>query len=196
MYQNIEDRFHYILEDGIHIHLSNPDMDVKMRYIDSFCSQNNLLLIDDQIMHLASQFNNFKKIQTVLLRLLACPETGSNRPFRCEDSLLQQAIQAVAQPHLTTQSIISELSDHFQISRQDILSRSTKLEAVRARQIGMTICRQMLNLSYSRIGEAFGGRDHSTVMHSINKLLKSLKKDKNLQHMFQSVQQRCEQLRF
>lgn len=196
LYQNIEDKFHYILEDGIHIHLSNPDMDVKMRYIDSFCTQNNLPLVDEQIMHLACQFDNFKNIQTVLFRLLARSDIGTKQPFKCEDSLLHQEIQAVSQPQLTTQSIISELSEHFQIPRQDILSRSTRYETVRARQIGMTLCRQLLNLSYSRIGEAFGGRDHSTVMHSINKTLESLKKDKNLQHLFQSVEQRCEHLRF
>lgn len=196
IYHNIEEKFRLELDNAIHIQLSNPDMDVKMRYIDQFCTQNNIPLDDEQIMHLARQFNDFKTIQTVLNRLLSTQTVWTTPPPGYADDHLHQEIQAVATPPLTTQSIISELSDYFQIPSQDILSSTKRREAVRARQFGMTICRQMLNLSYPRIGEAFGGRDHSTVMHSINKLLKLLEKDKNLHHMFQSVKQRCEQLRF
>lgn len=193
IYQHIEEKYRSMLDNGIHIHLSNPDMDVKMRYIDTFCRQNNLPLVDEQIMHLARQFNDLKKIQTVLCRLLPTRKTGSLPSSSCANSLLQQEIQFVATPQLTTESIVSELIDYFQISRQDILSRTKRREAVRARQFGMTLCRQLLSLSYPRIGEAFGGRDHSTVMYSIDKLLKLLEKDWNLHQMFQTVRQRCEQ---
>lgn len=193
LFQKVDQKLRSRMESGIHIHLNPPDMDVKMRYITYFCQQRALLLSDEQIMHIARQFDDFKALQKVLSRMAA--SAGGGGSSFCADSLLQREIRSVATSGLTSQMVISELSDYFQIPSRDILSGTKRRDAVRARQIGMTICRQMLEMSYSRIGKAFGGRDHSTVMYSVNKLLDSLEKDQNLQALFQSVKLRCEQLR-
>ena len=193
IYRNFGDTFRSVLESGLHIHLNYPDMDVKIRYIDLFCAQNDLPLTDEQRIHLSRQFNGFKNIRTVLIRLLRTIDPKTS--IQCPDSLLDQKIQSVATPPLSIASVISEVSDYFQLLPEDILSGSKRREAVLARQIGMTICRQLLHVSYPRIGEAFGGRNHGTVMHSVNKILKSLENNNNLQLMFQAVKHRCEHLR-
>lgn len=192
-YQNIESRLFSRLQEGIHIRLINPDMDVKMHYIANFCRQNHLSLTDEQIIYLARQFDNFRDIQTVLFRIKTSQalQTGQAKDT---DSLLQQEVSSVTSLKLTPQAIISQLSEFFNIPSQQILSATKRRDIVRTRQMGMTICRQSLGMSYPRIGEAFGGKDHSTVIHSINNLLKLIKKDKELQALFQSVKQRCEQL--
>jgi len=193
IYQYIDQRLRSILDSGIHITLNYPDLDVRIRYIDNFCRHRGLALSDGQIVHLARQFNSFRHIRRVLFQVLAAHELQS--PHACTDTLLQREVRNVATSGLSVQSVVSELSDYFRIPQEEILSGTKKRKVVRARQIGMALCREMLRLSYPRIGEAFGGRDHSTVMHSIHKLYELLEKDKNLQAMFQSVQQRCEQLR-
>jgi chromosomal replication initiator protein len=145
-------------------------------------------------MHLARQFTHFKTLEKFLDQLTGRRDGQSKDPTSNPDFLLQHTIRSV-DSSLSTPKIISELSDYFRIPRQDILSGSKRRKVVLARQIGMTICRQVLDMSYPRIGEAFGGRDHSTVMHSVNKILASLERDRNLQTMFETVKQRCEQVR-
>mgnify|MGYP002338709764 CR=1 FL=1 len=168
-------------------------MDVKMHYIDNFCKQNSIALTDEQIIYLARQFDNFKDIQKVLFRIKTSQALYTGQ-YKDTDSLLEQEVSSVTRLKLTPEAIISELSDFFQIPSQQILSGSKRRNIVRTRQMGMAICRQSLGMSYSRIGEAFGGKDHSTVIHSINNILKLTQKDKELQALFQSVKQRCEQL--
>jgi len=192
-YQNIESNLYSRLQGGIHIRLINPDMDVKMHYIANFCRQNQLSLTDEQIIYLAGQFDNFKDIQSVLLRIKTS-QALQTRQDEDTDFMLQQEVSSVTSLKLTPEAIISQLSELFNIPSQQILSGTKRRDIVRTRQMGMTICRQSLGMSYSRIGEAFGGKDHSTVIYSINNILKLLKKDQEIQALFQSVKQRCEQL--
>ena len=194
IYQKLDSQLRSRLEESIHIHLHEPDLDIRIRYIENFSREKALHLSDDQIMHLARQFTHFKNLEKFLDQLTRRRDGQSKDPTSNPDFLLQRTIRSV-DSSLSTPKIISELSDYFRIPRQDILSGSKRRKVVLARQIGMTICRQVLDMSYPRIGEAFGGRDHSTVMHSVNKILASLERDRNLQTMFETVKQRCEQVR-
>jgi len=191
-YQNIDRQLQSRLEESIHIHLHEPDLDVRIRYIENYSREKNIHLLDEQIMHLGRRFTHFKNLETMLDQLTTSPDGQSQDPTD-PDSPQQRKIRSV-DTSLSTPKIISELSDYFRIPRQDILSGSKRREVVLARQIGMAICRQVLDMSYPRIGEAFGGRDHSTVMHSVNKILGTLERDRNLQTLFETVKQRCEQL--
>ncbi len=194
IYQKLDSQLRSRLEESIHIHLHEPDLDIRIRYIENFSREKALHLSDDQIMHLARQFTHFKNLEKFLDQLTGRHDGQSKDPTSNPDFLLQRTIRSV-DSSLSTPKIISELSEYFRIPRQDILSGSKRRKVVLARQIGMTICRQVLDMSYPRIGEAFGGRDHSTVMHSVNKILASLERDRNLQTMFETVKQRCEHVR-
>ncbi|MEF8823077.1 MAG: DnaA/Hda family protein [Desulfohalobiaceae bacterium] len=194
IYQKLDSQLRSRLKESIHVHLHEPDLDIRIRYIENFSREKALHLSDDQIMHLARQFTHFRNLEKILDQLTVRCDGQSHNPTSNPDSLLQHTIRSV-DSSLSTPKIISELSDYFRIPRQDILSGSRRRKVVLARQIGMTICRQVLDMSYPRIGEAFGGRDHSTVMHSVNKILGSLERDRNLQTMFETVKQRCEQVR-
>lgn len=65
---------------------------------------------------------------------------------------------------LTTDRILSTVSTYYKISKKDIIGKSRKREIVSARHVGIYLTREILGISYSQIGKAFGGRDHSTIM--------------------------------
>lgn len=77
---------------------------------------------------------------------------------------------------LTSDRILSTVSDYYKVSKKDIIGKSRKKEIVSARHVGIYLTRQILGLSYSEIGKIFGSRDHSTIMSAC----KSIDKSKNM----------------
>ena len=77
--------------------------------------------------------------------------------------------------------VINLVANNYNISVEDIKSKKRLKKIAVPRQIGMYICRIHLKESLPKIGSAFGGKDHTTVMHSVNKIKRELKKDKNLE---------------
>ena len=77
---------------------------------------------------------------------------------------------------LTTDRILGTISTYYKISKKDIIGKSRKKEIVSARHVGIYLTREILGLSYTEIGKAFGGRDHSTIMSAC----KSIDKNKNM----------------
>ena len=85
--------------------------------------------------------------------------------------------------------IIKTVSEFFGVPISDIESNKRKKEIAKARQISMYLLRDMLNLPFSSIGDSFGGRDHTTVMHSVNKIDSEVAFDKSLKFEIDQIRQ-------
>ena len=79
------------------------------------------------------------------------------------------------------------VSEHFQISVEDIRSKKRSSNISFPRQIAMYLCRNMTNESFPKIGIEFGGKDHSTVMHSVEKIEKEIKDNKDLYNIIEKL---------
>ena len=79
------------------------------------------------------------------------------------------------------QQVINLVANNYNITVEDIKSKKRLKKIAVPRQIGMYICRTHLKESLPKIGSEFGGKDHTTVMHSVGKITRELKKDKNLE---------------
>ncbi len=79
------------------------------------------------------------------------------------------------------------ISQKFNINVEDLKSKKRKATISYPRQIAMYICRNYLDESLARIGSEFGGKDHTTVMHSVNKITNEVKRDKNLNDEIQKI---------
>jgi chromosomal replication initiator protein len=82
--------------------------------------------------------------------------------------------QIHSQRIVNTDTILNIVAEHFHIKKEDLLSKSRKKDIAVPRQIAMYLIREELKLTFPNIGDAFGGKDHSTVMHSWNKIKKDL----------------------
>ncbi len=93
-------------------------------------------------------------------------------------------------PQVTTEEVVALVARYFDIGLDDLASPSRKREIVQARQVAMYLLRHELDLSYGSIGALFGGRDHATVMHSVEKIEGLLESDDVVQNALESLRSR------
>ena len=90
-------------------------------------------------------------------------------------------------------TIMAEVADYFQISNDDLCGTSRSRTLVNARQIAMYLCRELTDLSLPKIGQQFGGRDHTTVMHADKKIRKEMAERRRVYEQVQELTSRIKQ---
>jgi chromosomal replication initiator protein len=160
------------LESGLLLYLHRPDLDVRIEYIQRQCALYNIPLGKKNVLGLAQKHYNFSTLETSLTHLF---DRINNQQESIEDLDVQKFLPlqpCISDSHVDFEHILDVVAGHFQISSADILSKSRKKDIVFARQVAMYLCRSILQDSFTSIGSHFGGRDHSTVIYSIEKIKK------------------------
>ena len=179
--KTLDERLRSRLESGLVVELMEPDLDVRMRYLQAMCKERNMNLSRDQLLFIAQRCSQFRLLQGLLLKVAAfCSVTG------CE--LSQADLENIVRTGVADKTpgcleILGEVSRAMNLRAEDVLGGKRRPDLVLARQVSMYICRRKLGLSYPELGRAFGGKDHSTVIHAIKKIKKILVSDKALQQM-------------
>ena len=177
----LDERLRSRLESGLVVELMEPDLDVRMRYLQAMCKERNMNLSRDQLLFIAQRCSQFRLLQGLLLKVAAfCSVTG------CE--LSQADLENIVRTGVADKTpgcleILGEVARAMNLRAEDVLGGKRRPDLVLARQVSMYICRRKLGLSYPELGRAFGGKDHSTVIHAIKKIKKNLLSDKTLQQM-------------
>ena len=177
----LDERLRSRLESGLVVELMEPDLDVRMRYLQAMCKERNMSLSRDQLLFIAQRCSQFRLLQGLLLKVAAfCSVTG------CE--LSQADLENIVRTGVADKTpgcleILGEVARAMNLRPEDVLGGKRRPDLVLARQVSMYICRRKLGLSYPELGRAFGGKDHSTVIHAIKKIKKNLVSDKALQQM-------------
>ncbi len=179
------------LQSGLIVHLKQPDLDLRLQYIQRQNQKKDLYLSERQILQLAKHFNNFKQLKNILLKLLAHKEsiscTINKRQFENIITSEQEKIPQRTDYH----KIFAIISEYFQFSTAELQSSYRNQKLVFARQIGMYLCRELTNLSYSQIGTVFGGKDHSTVMYAIKKVKKLKNESTHVENLLKILSTKC-----
>ena len=179
--KTLDERLRSRLESGLVVELMEPDLDVRMRYLQVMCKERNMSLSRDQLLYIAQRCSQFRLLQGLLLKVVAfCSVTG------CE--LSQADLENIVRTGVADKTpgcleILGEVARAMNLRPDDVLGGKRRPDLVLARQVSMYICRRKLGLSYPELGRAFGGKDHSTVIHAIKKIKKILVSDKALQQM-------------
>lgn len=181
------------LEWGLVVHLKEPDLEVRIKYIDDHCRRTRLTLTKDQVLALARRAPGFRAISGMLLRVEAfrqhVAKDISDTDFR---RLIGQA-EEKRPPNLTPEHILSVVAGHFQIDIRDLTGSRRSKNLVYARQVAMSLCRSLLGLSYPALGRLFGGKDHSTVLYSIKKINQLQIDDNDVRIVFRTLSKKCQQ---
>ena len=179
--KTLDERLRSRLESGLVVELMEPDLDVRMRYLQAMCKERNMNLSRDQLLFIAQRCSQFRLLQGLLLKVAAfCSVTG------CE--LSQADLENIVRTGVADKTpgcleILGEVARAMNLRAEDVLGGKRRPDLVLARQVSMYICRRKLGLSYPELGRAFGGKDHSTVIHAIKKIKKILVSDKALQQL-------------
>ena len=179
--KTLDERLRSRLESGLVVELMEPDLDVRLRYLQLMCKERRLSLTREQLLFLAQRCSQFRLLQGLLLKVAAfCSVTG------CE--LSQADLENIVRTGVADKTpgcleILGVVARAMNLRPEDVLGGKRRPDLVLARQVSMYICRRKLGLSYPELGRAFGGKDHSTVIYAIKKIKKNLVSDKALQQL-------------
>ena len=188
--KKLEDRLRTRFAWGLSVDILPPDFDLRMNIINNKTSELNINFPDDVKEYIASICTtDVRKLEGCITRVMsyAAIMNGSNIDL----SLTQEALVGFIGKQTFSKNKIDQVqqlvSQKYNISVEDIKGKKRRANIVFPRQIAMYICSNNLGESFSKIGSEFGGKDHTTVMHSVNKIKSELKNNKYLSDEIESI---------
>jgi len=173
--KTLNDRLKSRFEGGMIVDVAIPEFETRVAILKSKCMQKNFELTDDIIYVIAQRIkSNVRELEGALNKIIARVQLLNTKITpELVDKLIEGG-QIHSQRIVSTDTILNIVAEHFNIKKEDLLSKSRKKDIAVPRQIAMYLIREELKLTFPNIGEALGGKDHSTVMHSWNKIKKDL----------------------
>ena len=168
---------------GLTVDIQPPDYETRMAILQSKFEKESLTLGSDAIEFIASNIrSNVRDLEGAVSRIELY--AGIKRVAEVDLDLVMEAINDIVASQGVKVAdiplIIKEVERYFSLSDGALISKKRSQDIALPRQIAMYLCREILDSSFPKIGDEFGGRDHTTVMHSVKKIQKELKEDKNM----------------
>ncbi|MBD2361049.1 chromosomal replication initiator protein DnaA [Anabaena minutissima FACHB-250] len=174
---------------GLIADIQSPDLETRMAILQKKAEYENIRLPRDVIEYIAVNYtNNIRELEGALTRALAYISIWG-LPMTVENitPVLETPTEKFA---ATPGAILTVIAENFDLSIEDLKSNSRRREISWARQIGMYLMRQHTDLSLPRIGEEFGGKDHTTVMYSCEKITQLRESDRSLSQTLRQLSDR------
>ncbi|MEV7974162.1 chromosomal replication initiator protein DnaA [Cellulomonas sp. NPDC089187] len=167
-----EDRMRSRFEWGLITDVQPPDLETRIAILRKKSANDNLSAPDDVLEYIASKIStNIRELEGALIRVTAFANLNRQQvDMSLAEIVLKDLITDDDQADITATAVIGQTAAYFGLSIEDLCGSSRSRVLVTARQIAMYLCRELTDLSLPKIGQAFGGRDHTTVMHANRKI--------------------------
>lgn len=171
----LEDRLRSRFEWGLITDLQPPDLETRAAILKKKALSDKINIPDHVIHYIASKVvTNIRELEGAFIRIVAYASLYEEQiTLELTETALQNII-LTRQKVITAQRIIKVTAENFNIKTEEILSKKRTQEIALTRQVAMYLCRVLTDLSLPKIGETFGGRDHTTVLHAFKKIEKLL----------------------
>ncbi len=174
---------------GLIADIQPPDLETRMAILQKKAEYENVRLPRAVIEYIASTYtSNIRELEGALIRAIAYTSI-SGLPMTV-DNLIPVLTQSMDRADVSPQDVVQAISEAFKISIEDLKGNSRRREISLARQVGMYLMRQHTDLSLPKIGEVFGGKDHTTVLYSCEKIAKQLREDLDLGQLVRRLSDR------
>jgi len=170
--QGFEDRMSSRFEWGLITDVQPPDLETRIAILRKKSAQERLTAPPDVLEYIASKMStNIRELEGALIRVTAFASLN-RAPVTLDlaEIVLRDLVTDAAGPEITANLIMTQTASYFGITMEDLTGASRSRVLVEARQIAMYLCRELTDLSLPKIGQQFGGRDHTTVMHADRKI--------------------------
>jgi chromosomal replication initiator protein len=168
----LEDRLRNRFEWGLITDVQPPDLETRIAILRKKAATERLTAPPDVLEFIASKIQtNIRELEGALIRVTAFASLNRQPvDLTLAEIVLKDLIPEGAEPEITAAVIIAQTAAYFGLSIDDLCGSSRSRVLVTARQIAMYLCRELTDLSLPKIGQQFGGRDHTTVMHADRKI--------------------------
>ncbi len=170
--ETLEERIRSRFEWGLMADIGAPDYETRMAILRRKVESDDMVLSDDILNYIANNIkSNIRELEGALNKLLAYSNLEkTDITMDIAKKELQNIITPDKPREITPQLIIEVVSEHFQISLDQMISKNRSNEIAKPRQIAMYLCKTMTDIPLDSIGSLLGGRDHSTIIHGIKKI--------------------------
>ncbi len=168
----LEDRLRTRFEWGLITDVQPPDLETRIAILRKKAAQDRLAAPPDVLEFIASKIStNIRELEGALIRVTAFASLNRQPvDLSLAEIVLKDLIPADGGPEITGATIMAATAEYFGLTMEDLCGSSRSRVLVTARQIAMYLCRELTDLSLPKIGQMFGGRDHTTVIHADRKI--------------------------
>jgi chromosomal replication initiator protein len=167
-----EERMRSRFEWGLITDVQPPDLETRIAILRKKAIGERLQVRDDVLEYIASKIStNIRELEGALIRVTAFASLNRQQvDLSLAEIVLKDLIPADNTPEITAPTIMAQTAAYFGLTMEDLCGSSRSRVLVNARQIAMYLCRELTDMSLPKIGQQFGGRDHTTVIHADRKI--------------------------
>lgn len=191
----LEDRLRSRFEWGLIADIQVPDFETRMAILKKKADVENLNVANEVMGYIATKIkSNIRELEGALIRIIAYSSlTNRDVTVDLATEALKDIISKKQGNHITIDLIQDIVSSYFNLRVEDLKSQRRTRNVAHPRQIAMYLSRKLTDMSLPKIGEEFGGRDHTTVIHAYEKISENLKTDDSLQHTVNDISKKLTQ---
>ena len=191
----LEDRLRSRFEWGLITDIQPPELETRIAILRKKAAQERLNAPDEVIEYIPSTiFTNIRELEGALIRVTAFASLNRQPvDMVLAEIVLKDLIPDDALPSINAATIMAQTAAYFSLTVEDLCGTSRSRVLVNARQIAMYLCRELTELSLPKIGQTFGGRDHTTVMHADRKIRELMAERRSIYNQVNELTSRIKQ---
>ncbi len=190
--ETLDDRFKSRFDMGLMADIGYPDYETRMAILNKKIEEKNFNLDESIRKYIAENIqSNIREIEGALNKLIAFSRLEKiDITMEIAERELQNFISPNISREITPQLIIEVVSEHFNLTVDQMASKNRANNVARPRQIAMYLCNTMTDSSLQAIGLLLGGRDHSTIIHGANKIGEEIERDENTRNLVETIKKK------
>lgn len=191
----LEDRLRSRFEWGLIADIQPPDFETRIAILKKKADVENLNIPNEVMAYIATKIkSNIRELEGALIRIVAYSSlTNKEISVDLASEALKDIISNKHTKQITIDTIQDVVSSYYNLKVEDLKSQRRTRNVTVPRQIAMYLCRTLTDMSLPKIGEEFGGRDHTTVIHAYDKISDNLKTDEALQNVINDLTKKLTQ---
>ena len=195
--QRLEERLVSRFEWGLTADIQAPDEETRVAILNAKIDQEGLQVPDEVVHEIAKKVDsNVRELEGCLARLTAYSSmTAQPITMELSERALKEVFDQRQNKKITAELIMDTVSEFYGVSMSELIGPTRKREITVPRQVAIYLTREMTGMSLPQIGEQFGGRDHTTVMHSCKVMENNVKNDSSMKELVDQIKRRVQKSR-
>lgn len=187
--QKLEPRLQSRFQGGLMVDIQVPDFDTRVAILKAKCAEKGESLPEEFLTVIADKMStNARELEGKLIQIVQSAKL-SQEPLTLEAVNRYLGVTSQPQTKLEPKQVLGQINQYFNIKMADLTGPRRTKELVLPRQIAMYLLYQECGVAYERIGQMLGGRDHTTILHGVDKIKQALGRDREVQRLVAEVKQ-------